>query len=45
VLRSCRPLGQVVVLGINRDISGKGVRWEIVFMVGLMVAAERLCMD
>jgi hypothetical protein len=30
----------VVVLGIYRDIRRKGVRWEIVFMVGLMVVAE-----
>jgi hypothetical protein len=27
-------------LDIYRDIRRKGVRWEIVFMVGLMVAAE-----
>jgi hypothetical protein len=39
-LRSCRLSELGVVLDIYRDIRRKGVRWGIVFMVGLMVAAE-----
>jgi len=38
-LRNCRLLKQAMGLGME-DTKGKGVRWETVCMVGLMVAAE-----
>ena len=41
-LRNCRLMGQAVESCMKEDISGRGVRWVIVFMVGSMDAAEGL---
>jgi len=44
-LRNYRLSGRVMVLDMYRDIRGKGVRWGIVSMVGLMVVVEICCVD
>ena len=44
-LRNCRLLKQAMGLGMEEDTSEKGVRWEIVCMVGLIVAAEVFKVD